>query len=230
MPKSEEENSGIEHYMRRHDQAQMTKPARSAKGERAKKQLISAAATLMKEKDTIDVTLLEVAEHSGLNGGLVKYHFGNKEGLQIAVLEEEISLGRDLLKRLVARDHMPPERKLRLHLEGLVATYHNAPYINRLTQSLTRNASGDRLNDLGEHIIRPIVHAQAQILKEGYEAGVFRKVDPMSFYFASISATEGLYSQRFVLNEGFGVDEIDEAVHEGYQTEVVTLLLNGVLR
>lgn len=216
--------------MKPNEQAQMTKPARSAKGERAKKQLISAAAALMKMKDTVDVTLLEVAEHSGLNGGLVKYHFGNKEGLQIAVLEDEISMGRDLLKRLVARADLSPEQKLRIHLQGLLATYRKAPYINRLTQSLTRNASADRLRDLGEHIIRPIVYAQAQILAEGYDSGVFRKVDSMSFYFSSINATEGLYSQRFVLSEGFGIDEIDDAIHEKYQTEVVNLILNGVLK
>lgn len=209
---------------------QITKPARSAKGERAKSQLVAAAANLMREKDSINVTLLEVAESSGLNSGLVKYHFGNKEGLQIAVLEEEISTGRELLLLLVKRKDLTPENKLRIHLKGLVTTYRKAPYINRLTQSLTRDVSADRLVDLAQHIIRPLVNSQAEILREGFDAGVFRKVDSMSFYFASICAAEGMYSQGFVLQEGFGISEIDDTVHQKNQSEVVELLMNGVLR
>lgn len=200
------------------------------KGEQAKARLISAAAELMRVNDTVDVTLNEVATLSGLNSGLVKYHFGNKEGLLLALFERDILAGLKALQHLSNRSDLNPEEKLRAHLNGLLAAYRKAPYLNRLTQSLTRDVSEERLAKIGTEIIRPITDAQAKILREGYEAGLFRQVDPMSFYFASLCAAEGIYAQRFVLREGFGVLDLDDAVHRKNMTEVVDLLMNGVLR
>ncbi len=43
--------------------------------------LLVAAGDLMIERNSTDISLSDIAEKSGVNSALVKYHFGNKDGL-----------------------------------------------------------------------------------------------------------------------------------------------------
>src|SRR6266481_394441 len=48
--------------------------------------LLVAASELMIERSSIEVSLSDIAQKSGVNAALVKYHFGNKDGLLMALL------------------------------------------------------------------------------------------------------------------------------------------------
>ena len=43
--------------------------------------LLVAAGDLMIERNSTDISLSDIAQKSGVNAALVKYHFGNKDGL-----------------------------------------------------------------------------------------------------------------------------------------------------
>ena len=47
--------------------------------------LLVAASELMIERSSIEVSLSDIAQKSGVNAALVKYHFGNKDGLLLAL-------------------------------------------------------------------------------------------------------------------------------------------------
>ncbi|WP_256849209.1 TetR/AcrR family transcriptional regulator, partial [Pantoea sp. Ft+CA_17] len=51
--------------------------------------LLLAASELMIESNSIEVSLSEIAQRSGVNAALVKYHFGNKDGLLLALLARD---------------------------------------------------------------------------------------------------------------------------------------------
>ena len=51
--------------------------------------LLVAASELMIERASIDVSLSDIAQKSGVNAALVKYHFGNKDGLLLALLARD---------------------------------------------------------------------------------------------------------------------------------------------
>ncbi len=63
----------------RHQTAQPQQSVTAAK-------LLKAAGELMTERNSIDISLSELAKKSGINAALVKYHFGNKDGLLLALL------------------------------------------------------------------------------------------------------------------------------------------------
>src|SRR5437764_3645958 len=60
----------------------------AAKNATAEK-LLMAASALMIERSSIEVSLSDIAQKSGVNAALVKYHFGNKDGLLLALLARD---------------------------------------------------------------------------------------------------------------------------------------------
>ena len=174
----------------------------------------------MRERDTLDITLADIAEQSGSNAALVKYYFGSKEGLLFAVLENDIASSLEAIEKLLDSG-LPPEEMMRKHLTGLVEAYYRIPYLNRLIHSMSRDATSARIRDVADNFVKPITVAQARILKAGIATGVFRKVDPTCFYFQTTGAASALYSQRFVLKAALGVDHITARLHKKYVRQLV---------
>lgn len=200
-----------------------------AGSETTKGRLIAAASDIMREEDKINITLQEVAEKSGLNSALVRYHFGNKEGLMFAVLESDIMKGLELLERLLERDTLPPDQQMRLHISGMVEAYARIPYLHRLIQMMTRDANEERVQWIATEVIHKIASGQKRILDRGVAEGLFREVDPVSFYFTVVGAAGSLYSQRFVLKSAFGLDHVPEDVHETNVDQITEMLMRGLL-
>jgi AcrR family transcriptional regulator len=53
-----------------------------------KAKLLASAEQLLAEKPYANITIRELAQHSGVNSAMVSYYFTNKEGLFIALLDE----------------------------------------------------------------------------------------------------------------------------------------------
>lgn len=53
-----------------------------------KAKLLASAEALLAEKSYANITIRELAQHSGVNSAMVSYYFTNKEGLFIALLDE----------------------------------------------------------------------------------------------------------------------------------------------
>src|SRR5690242_9548867 len=97
--------------------------------------LLVAASDLMTEKNSVDISLSDIAQRSGINAALVKYHFGNKEGLLLALLARDARAEMVNLEYLVDQPISPVE-KMRLHIAGIVNAYYRFPYLNRLIHFL----------------------------------------------------------------------------------------------
>lgn len=190
-------------------------------------QLLEAAAALMIERSSVEVSLNEIAAKSGLNSALVKYYFGNKAGLMMALLRRALGPSIAQLDELLAMD-LAPMDKLRIHISGVVNTYFRHPYVNRLVHRILAE-DGDTYGEMiAAEITTPIVRCQQKILQGGYESGDFRKVDPMLFYYHVIGACDHLFYGRYSMRHSFGVEGISNDLKRDYIVHLCTTILDGV--
>lgn len=209
----------------------MVRPVTASPVRRAnsRESLLDAASLLMREHDTVEIGIIDIAARAGVNHAMIRYHFGSKEGLLMALLDRDVERRLRQLDRLFRLNVSATER-MRTHLSGIVDTYYDIPYLNRLIQQMVREADPVRVKHIAEDLLQPIANAQARIIAEGIASGEFRPIDPKLFYFNTIGAADGLYSNRFTLSAVFGgIPNADPDMHARYREQTVEILLRGLL-
>lgn len=185
----------------------------------------------MNERNTIDISLSELATHSGLNSALVKYYFGNKEGLMLALLERDAAIAIHELEHLLELS-LPPTTKLKLHVAAVINTFHRSPYLNRLLHAMLddRNSETDSAKQIAKFFVKPFAKLQRKLLDQGEQAGQFRKVDPMFFYVSVLGACDLLFNARFTLRAVFNAPRITDKLRSEYIDHVFDMVLLGIAR
>jgi TetR/AcrR family transcriptional regulator len=191
--------------------------------------LLDAAGSLMRERDTLDCPLSDIAARCGLNVALVSYYFGGKDGLLLALAKRDAAAALGELERLL-RLPITPAEKLRRHIAGIIATFFRFPYLNPLLRELMRDASSKTAREITEYFGRPIANAMAALLEEGEAAGQIRHVDPMIFFLAVTGACEQIQRARAVLRVVFNTRVVNDALCKRYIDGVTDLFMNGYLK
>ncbi len=190
--------------------------------------LLVAASELMIERASIDVSLSDIAQKSGVNAALVKYHFGNKDGLLLALLARDAATEMSQLEYLVAQP-ISPTAKLRLHIAGIIRAYHQFPYMNRLIHYLLHESSAEAADEVSKFFIAPLLDFHRRLLDEGVRAGEFRKVDPVLFYTSLIGACDHLFFGRHAMSRATGVGPVTDEVCREYIKHMEALIFGGML-
>jgi AcrR family transcriptional regulator len=195
----------------------------------AREQLLDTASRLMSDRHSIDVSLSEIASHSGLNSALVKYYFGNKDGLLLALVEREAVAALQGLEELLQMDLSATE-KLRRHIAGVINNFFRTPYLNRLLHSLLdeRKSESRSARQVNRFFVKPLLDLQRQLLEQGVASGEFRAIDPTLFYVSMLGACDHLFNARYALRSTFGGSGITDGVRERYIEHVCDVFLCGL--
>jgi AcrR family transcriptional regulator len=195
----------------------------------ARERLLDTAGRLMSDRHSIDVSLSEIARHSGLNSALVKYYFGNKDGLLLALVQREAAAALRGVEELLRLDLSPTE-KLRRHIAGIVNKFFRTPYLNRLLHSLLdeRGSESRSARQVNEFFVRPLLDLQRQLLAQGVRTGEFRSIDPVLFYVSLLGACDHLFNARYALRTQFGGNGVTDAVRERYIAHVCDVFISGL--
>ncbi len=132
----------------------------------ARERLLDTAGRLMSDRHSIDVSLSEIAGHSGLNSALVKYYFGNKNGLLLALVEREAAAALQGFKELLRQD-LSPSEKLRRHIAGIINNFFRTPYLNRLLHSLLDDRNSRSARQVSRIFVQPLMELQRELLTQG---------------------------------------------------------------
>lgn len=189
--------------------------------------LMQAAGELMIERGSVDISLSDIAQRSGLNSALVKYYFGGKNGLLLELLRTVLGPPMAELAPLLDMPMSAPE-KLRIHISGVVNSYFKYPYVNRLMHYLLAEDQEEFGRVIADEIARPLADAQASILRQGVEEGVFRETDPMLFYFHLIGACDHLFYGAYILRHVFSVEAVNADLKRRYVDHLYNVVLEGI--
>lgn len=192
----------------------------------ARERLLDATSALLSERDTLEISLNEIATRSGLNHGLVNYYFKGKEGLLLALLERDAAKALSALEHLVVQ-RIPPLKKLELHIRGVINVYYRYPYINRLINVL-QSTNADTARELARIFISPLQKYQSAIIEDCIQAKDIRAVDGNLFYYTVIGSCEFLFHSRNTLPYLSGPPEITASLKEAYADHLVRFLLDGL--
>jgi AcrR family transcriptional regulator len=200
----------------------------AAKNTTAEKLLV-AASDLMIERSSIEVSLSDIAQKSGVNAALVKYHFGNKDGLLLALLARDAATEIEHLEYLLAQP-ISPTAKLKLHIAGIIKAYFQFPYMNRLIHYLLHESSTEAADEVSKFFVGPLLDFQRRLLAEGVAAGEFRSVDPVLFYTSLIGACDHLFFGRHAMTRAAGVGPVTDKVCRDYIAHMEALVFRGMLK
>jgi TetR/AcrR family transcriptional regulator len=186
--------------------------------------LLATASDLLTERPTLDISFSDIAARSGLNSALIKYYFGNKEGLFVALVKR---VGEEPLRQMSRLLHwnISADEKMRLHVTGIISTFWRYPYLNRLLHHIVATGESKSAEEVADFFVRPVFAAQCAILKEGRETGVFIDVDPSLFYFAVIGASDQIFYSTYALRIVAGEREVTDEFRYKYTEFVVNMIL-----
>jgi AcrR family transcriptional regulator len=205
-------------------------PSRLPAGRNATaEKLLVAASELMIERASIEVSLSDIAQKSGVNAALVKYHFGNKDGLLLALLARDAATEVANLEYLLAQP-ISPTAKLKLHIGGIIRAYHRFPYMNRLIHYLLHESSPEAADEVSQFFVAPLLDFQRRLLEQGVAAGEFRQVDPVLFYTSLIGACDHLFFGRHAMSRAVGVGPVTDDVCRDYIAHMEALVCGGILK
>lgn len=190
--------------------------------------LLAAASDLMIEHGSLEISLNEIAQRSGVNAALVKYHFGNKEGLLLALLARDARSEVRDLDYLLAQP-ISPSAKLKLHIAGIIKAYRRFPYMNRLIHLLLHASSERATAEVSEFFVKPLFEFQRRLLEMGVAAGEFRAVDPVQFYTCLIGACDHLFFGRHALSHAANVGPVADEDCHGYIAFLTDMIFAGLV-
>jgi AcrR family transcriptional regulator len=201
----------------------------TAKASGTKDRLIAAARELMIERNAVDFSLQDVAARSGFNSALVKYHFGNKDGLLLAILERDAAHSIAQVRRLASLD-VSPIAKLEAHIKGVIETYYRRPYLNRLVRLMMADGGDAAAEQVARVFVRPLTNFHADLLAEGVQSGEFIPIDPMFFYHAVIGACENLFSNQRTMRRVFTDAPLNDDLCQRFTAFVIRLVTRGIVQ
>jgi AcrR family transcriptional regulator len=171
-----------------------------------------------------------IALESGLNKGMIYYHFGSKEELYVAALEESYRRFRQIEEGLQIDESLPPAPALAM-LVGASFDFHAAhPEYIRMVMSENIN-QGEYIRKIPElrAINRSAITLLERLCQRGIAEGVFRAdLDPVDLHM-SISAlsfynVSNRHTFSFIFDRDLGAPE----VHAARRESVVDTILRYV--
>ncbi len=175
----------------------LPRPKRVYDAERTRRAILDAASASFAEKGFSGANVNEIVARAGTTKPMIYYHFGSKEGLFAAVLEEVYAAMREIESSLDLGT-APPQAGLRRLVEATfdyhdahpdwmrliaIANIHDAQHLAGSPSIAARNM--------------PVIAILADLLKRGRASGVFKRdVDPLHLHLLIASMSFHRVSNR----------------------------------
>ncbi|AXF23061.1 TetR family transcriptional regulator [Burkholderia pyrrocinia] len=144
----------------------------------------------------------EVARELGIDAALIAHHFGTKETLWLAVVEQIAELAEPMFDALRAlrTSSLPHRERVRRAIELCVDHEFEEPDIGMFF-STAATEEGCRLDQLQARLVRPYHDVMVPLLSDAVQAGAIRAADPVVLFFMIASAIGMTVSYSHMMRE-----------------------------
>ena len=206
-------------------------PIRTNDTERTKQDIIAVATEEFARKGLSGARVDEIAERMATSKRTIYYHFGGKEGLYLAVLEEAYRRIRSLETGLDI-EHLEPEDALR-RLTAFTFDYQNAnpDFVRLVMNENIHNGAFLRQSKEIQRLNVPAINAVRRIYERGVEAGAFRSgLDPVDLHMSISALSFFNVSNRHTFSLIFKRDLDSAAALAARRANVIEMVVRFVRR
>lgn len=147
------------------------------KEQEKRKHLIKTTYKLIGEKGFTNITLQDVADRAGVSKGIILYYFENKEALFLNVLEWLVNKIERYTRVEVSKVNTPQEKIDRFISAAFVGIHENREFYKVYLDFLSQSSHNEAFKKFNIYYLGECRQLHDQIVKEGIEKKVFRKVD-----------------------------------------------------
>jgi TetR/AcrR family transcriptional regulator len=168
-----------------------TKPLLGTRGQpqESRAAILQAAVREFAKEGVAGARTDAIARSAGVNKALLYYYFKDKETLYRAVLDQVFSGLHAAIHAALAKPQ-PPREKLASYVHAHFDYIASNPLYPRIVQAemmRARVSDHSRMKRIALHYFRPVFLELSTLLREGIQAGDFRRVDPFHFIPSMIS-------------------------------------------
>ena len=164
--------------------------------------LVEVGTRLFAERGLYGVSVRELSLAAGTSISMVSYCFGGKDGLYVAVLQEQFACF-DQIDAL-QQEGAEPLQVLETYLRWTIQRHRNNPYLLRFYTSELTNPT-PFFSSVVAPAISKVIKVLAEVIEGGVQSGVFRGeihavnaslalAGMVNYFFLSLLATESLIS------------------------------------
>jgi TetR/AcrR family transcriptional regulator len=191
----------------------------------ARAKILAAAEALFAEHGFAGVGVRQIAAAAGVNGAMIHYYFGNKEGLYRAIIENAAATVRGLIAEAIASATTLEERLTRF-VKAYAGYIFGHPHLARI---LLREmmAGGKHVFDILPKYI-PTNYAMLRgAMAEAVGGGELREIDVDLAPISLIGMIVVFQLIRPLIAQGLGKVKFDDQFIERLAAHTVDLFLNG---
>lgn len=189
--------------------------------------LLEAAIEELKNATPEALTLAGVAARAGVHPALIRYYFGNKNGLLKDVAQLLVERGQETARPKI-ESNAPLAEKLHDRLRSMIELIQANPHFHHLILDQVYSQTGlASTENLLSRITARGLRLTIAMLHDSTGASV-RRVDPRFLHVAIIGLTEFFLTAKPLLLELFGEDADMEDLKARYISFLDDLILHGI--
>ena len=191
-------------------------------------QMLEAATKLFAQRGFSGVSVKELAEAAAVNIASISYHFGGKEKLYMAVMEQQFAAIEEILRPLKQTDISAVES---IHLIGELSlqVHKKCPYFNRLMLSENVNPNTFYLDEMAKEA-KNFRELTCNILQRGVESGELRDDFDIRVAALGVVSLTQFYFNDLDFSNVFLEMENGENQAEYYIKNAIELFLRSVVK
>jgi len=191
----------------------------------ARAKIMAAAEELFAARGYAGTPIRDIAAAAGVNGAMIHYYFGNKEGLYRSILETAATEVRALLKE-AAREDEPTRERLARFIHAYATYVLNHPNLARIIHRELLDGS-NHLKQVVQKQLGKNYAMLREIIDEGIRRGELRAVDADLTPISLIGMIVFFQIGRPIVSAALGKRRYDERFIKRLSEHTADLFLNG---